>query len=95
MAIFHRYNVISRQPVTVAPPRVDEEFCLFRDASHSYWEVIVKQVPSKDVEPKTERESHERLAVLSESFTRSQVNWTVIEKSPSLLSMQRISSAII
>ena len=66
--------------VTLPHPRDGYAICLFTDASESHWGIIVTQVPKEDLHFDVLVQSHEPLAFLSGTFSRSQKDWSAIEK---------------
>ncbi|OWZ15897.1 hypothetical protein PHMEG_00010381 [Phytophthora megakarya] len=58
--------------------------CLFTDASDVGWSVIVTQVTNFDSKAPVTKQQHKPLMCMSDTFTGSQLNWTVIEKEPYL-----------
>jgi hypothetical protein len=57
-----------------------QQLCLFTDASDAFYGIVLTQIPENDVEKPFEEQLHSPLAFLSGKFTKSQLNWSTIEK---------------
>ncbi|KAE9037711.1 hypothetical protein PR002_g6407 [Phytophthora rubi] len=61
-------------------PDRDAHVCLFSDASASGWAVVLTQVREWSTDTPVEEQHHEMLVCRGGTFTKSQVNWSVVEK---------------
>ncbi|GMF30938.1 unnamed protein product [Phytophthora lilii] len=61
-------------------PDRDAHVCLFSDASASGWAVVLTQVREWSVDSPVEQQHHEMLVCRGGTFTKSQINWSVVEK---------------
>jgi hypothetical protein len=66
--------------VRLEHPRREEELCLFTDASDKHWGVVLTQVAKSELGKPVDEQDHRPLCFLSGSFTKSQMNWSTIEK---------------
>ena len=65
--------------VKLALPKLDQNLCLFTDASDSHW-AILTQVPPQDRSKELQEQRHKPLCFLSGVFSGSSSNWSVPEK---------------
>jgi hypothetical protein len=72
-------SLLSNQ-VKLAHPDLQQRLCLFTDASDAFYGIVLTQIPESDVERPFEDQLHSPLAFLSGKFTKSQLNWSTIEK---------------
>ncbi|OWY92684.1 LOW QUALITY PROTEIN: hypothetical protein PHMEG_00038207, partial [Phytophthora megakarya] len=61
-------------------PNPAKQLCLLSDASDAGWGLIVTQVENWQPDMPIHKQHHERLVCMGGSFTRSALNWSVIEK---------------
>jgi hypothetical protein len=66
--------------VRLAHPDPQQVLCLFTDASEHSWGAILTQVPEKDLCLPVDQQRHTPLNFLSGRFTKTQLNWSIIEK---------------
>ncbi|OWY90872.1 hypothetical protein PHMEG_00040803, partial [Phytophthora megakarya] len=61
-------------------PDRDAHVCLFSDASASGWAVVLTQVREWSIDTPVNEQHHEMLVCRGGTFTKSQINWSVVEK---------------
>jgi hypothetical protein len=69
-----------------------KEVCLFTDASDSFWGLVLTQIRKDEIELEVNEQEHKPLCFLSGQFSKSQKNWSTIEKEayPIILALTRL-----
>jgi RNase H-like domain found in reverse transcriptase/Reverse transcriptase (RNA-dependent DNA polymerase) len=70
---------------TRAHPRDEMRFCVFTDASQTFWSAVVTQVPPRDLDKPLADQQHEPLAFISGALKGASSRWPFVEKEASAI----------
>ena len=69
-----------RDATTLAFPNPDLVLCLFTDASHQFWSIVITQIPEEDLTLPFCEQRHRPLAFCSGEYNGAALRWSIPEK---------------